>query len=145
MKNLIWICVAIICVNCDSGTGSNDSNETNTNALSVGDAFSGFENLSICANDNIEYDYSDDSKVILLSLFASWCATCQGHVSSLESLHQQYSDQGLLVLAAGKDMGNPYTCESWVTEFGASYIIANDNTVEIEQQFSIDGLSLIHI
>ena len=53
MKNLIWICVAIICVNCDSGTGSNDSNETNTNALSVGDAFSGFENLSICANDNI--------------------------------------------------------------------------------------------
>ena len=41
MKNLIWICVAIICVNCDSGTGSNDSNETNTNALSVGDAFSG--------------------------------------------------------------------------------------------------------
>ena len=68
MKNLIWICVAIICVNCDSGTGSNDSNETNTNALSVGDAFSGFENLSICANDNIEYDYSDDSKVILLSL-----------------------------------------------------------------------------
>ena len=145
MKNLIWICVAIICVNCDSGTGSNDSNETNTNALGVGDAFSDFENLSICANDNIEYDYSDDSKVILLSLFASWCATCQGHVSSLESLHQEYSDQGLLVLAAGKDMGNPYTCESWVTEFGASYIIANDNTGEIEQQFSIDGQVPYHV
>ncbi len=42
-------------------------------------------------------------------------------------------------------MGNPYTCESWVTEFGASYIIANDNTGEIEQQFSIDGQVPYHV
>ena len=146
MKKLIWICAVFTCFNCDSGTGSNDdSDQTNTSALTVGDTFSGFEVLSVCANEDIEYNHDDASKVILLSLFASWCSTCQGHVSSLESLHQQYSDQGLLVISAGKDIGNPYTCESWVTEFGASYMIANDNSGEVEQQFSIDGQVPYHV
>ena len=84
---------------------------------------------------------------------------CQAHVSSLETLHQNYNNQGLIVIAAGKDMGNPYTCEEWTTTFGASYLIINDNSLAIEQQFSLDGivpyyviidktriiLSLIHI
>ena len=146
LRRLLLLSGLVIAFNCSSGNGSdNDPGQTNSAALSVGDSFSGFSDLNICANEDIGYDHGDTSTVILLSLFASWWGTCQGHVSSLEALHQQYYQQGLIIISAGKDIGDPYTCESWKTTFGANYLIANDNDGTIEQQFSIDGQVPYHV
>lgn len=138
MKRLILTCfISLFIFSCNSGSNNNDEELiVNPDVLSVGDEFPGFEEFLICSNQDIVYDYSDSSKVILLSLFASWCSVCQSHVPALETLYQEFSDQGLVVIAAGKDMGAPYTCEEWVSNFGANYLIVNDNNNLIEQQFS---------
>ena len=140
MKRLLIILVFFI-IRCDSGLSErNNTPQMNVETLSIGDKFPGFKEFNVCDNENVGYDYNDTSKVILLSLFTSWWSVCQAHVSSLETLHQNYNNQGLIVIAAGKDMGNPYTCEEWTTTFGASYLIINDSSLAIEQQFSLDGI-----
>ncbi len=138
MKNHIYIVLLIIFFSC----GNNNDDELpiiNVDALTVGDSFIGFDTLNVCANISPSLDLDDTSKVILLSFFASWWGSCQAHASGLEALHQQYSDQGLIIISIGKDLGSPYTCESWVSTFGASYMIVNDNDRLIEQRYSKNG------
>jgi len=73
LRRLLLLSGLVIAFNCSSGNGSdNDPGQTNSAALSVGDSFSGFSDLNICANEDIGYDHGDTSTVILLSLFASW-------------------------------------------------------------------------
>jgi peroxiredoxin len=38
-------------------------------------------------------------KVILLNLWATWCPSCRFEMPSMESLHKDYSERGLVVLA----------------------------------------------
>jgi hypothetical protein len=73
LKRILFLSGLLITFSCSSGDGNaDDSDQSNPNALSVGDTFSGFDALDICANESIVYDYGDTSRVILLSLFASW-------------------------------------------------------------------------
>lgn len=141
MRRLILTCfISFFIINCNSGSTNGEENPiVNLDVLSIGDEFPGFEEFLTCSNQDIVYDYSDSSKVILLSLFASWCSVCQSHVPNLETLYQDFADQGLVVIAAGKDMGAPYSCEEWTSNFGANYLIVDDNNNLIEQQFSAQG------
>ena len=73
LKRLLFSFFLIFAINCDSGDGSgNGSDQINTSALSVGDTYSGFDDLNICANQDLNFNYDDTSTVILVSFFASW-------------------------------------------------------------------------
>lgn len=68
-------------------------------------------------------DQDSQSKVILLSIFTSWCGFCQTEATHLQDLHTEFADDGLLVVSAGGDWGFPYDCEGWSNEFDLSYPI----------------------
>lgn len=44
-----------------------------------------------------------ESRAVLLSFFASWCAPCQKEMPYLQQLHQMYRDQGLRVISVNID------------------------------------------
>lgn len=44
-----------------------------------------------------------ESRAVLLSFFASWCAPCQKEMPYLQQLHQMYRDQGLRVISVSID------------------------------------------
>jgi len=44
-------------------------------------------------------------KVVLLNFWATWCKPCEEEMPSMERLHQQYKDKGLVVLAISEDVG----------------------------------------
>lgn len=44
--------------------------------------------------------------VVLLNVWATWCAPCVREMPGLETLHEQYDDQGLRVLGASIDRGS---------------------------------------
>ena len=73
LKRLSFLFFLIFIFNCSSGDGSgNGSDQINTSALSVGDTYPGFDDLNICVNQDLNFDYDDTSTVILVSFFASW-------------------------------------------------------------------------
>ena len=68
-------------------------------------------------------DQNSQSKVIVLSIFTSWCGFCQTEAPYLENLHSEFANSGLLVVSAGGDWNFPYDCGGWANEFGLSYPI----------------------
>lgn len=104
--------------------------------ITVGDTIDPIQlQLPICANQDPfgpaeqvfdismynNLDGSSQSKVIVLSIFTSWCGYCQNEAPHLQDLHSEFFSDGLLVVAAGGDWGFPYDCEEWSDEFSLSY------------------------
>jgi peroxiredoxin len=42
-------------------------------------------------------------KIVIVNFWASWCAVCRSEKPSLEKLHRDYSDDGVVVLAVASD------------------------------------------
>ena len=100
---------------------------------SIGDTVKNFTE-SICANGNPGSDTTlfslsddDESKIIWLSFFTSWCSACQAEAPITESIYNQYKDQGLIVLGVGFEWLQPYSCEDWDKKFGLSFPIVDDS------------------
>ena len=100
---------------------------------SIGDTVKNFTE-SICANGNSGSDTTlfslsddDESKIIWLSFFTSWCSACQAEAPITESIYNQYKDQGLIVLGVGFEWLQPYSCEDWDKKFGLSFPIVDDS------------------
>ena len=94
----------------------------------VGDVVDNF-GTSICANDSGNWEYNTDGlhKITWINLFTSWWPSCQAEAPLTENIWQVYQDQPVVVIAAGDDWHQPYSCESWAETFGLSYPILDDD------------------
>ena len=114
--------------------------------IAIGDTVFNLQ-LPICANSDPDiqeqqyFDINDyngfsestiSPRVILLAIFTSWCAYCQTEAFLLEDLHEEYIDDGLLVLSAGGDWGFPYDCSGWANSFNLTHPILNFMTTNVE-------------
>jgi len=59
----------------------------------------------------------------------------------LEAVKQQFIDEEVIIITAGKSWGQPYNCEQWATNFGLTIPILDD---EIDSLSSIFGNSIPH-
>ena len=103
---------------------------------SIGDTVDNFTE-SICANGNSGSDTTlfslsndDESKIIWLSFFTSWCSSCQAEAPITESIYNQYKEMGLVVLGLGFDWLQPYSCEDWDKKFGLTFPIVDDSNYD---------------
>ena len=103
---------------------------------SIGDTVDNFTE-SICANGNSGSDTTlfslsddDESKIIWLSFFTSWCSSCQAEAPITESIYNQYKEEGLVVLGLGFDWLQPYSCEDWDKKFGLTFPIVDDSNYD---------------
>lgn len=106
----------------------------------VGDTVTNFGS-DICANGDGSWDFNGESfnKVVYLSIFASWWGGCQAEAPEIEELKNYYSNQNVLIISAGRDWNQPYSCQEWVQEFGLSFPILDD---ESDSLSSIFGTSI---
>lgn len=115
--------------------------------ITVGDTINPLQlQLPICANQDPfgptdqtfdismynNLDGNSQSRVIVLSIFTSWCGYCQSEAPHLQELHSEYWNDGLLVVSAGGDWGFPYDCEGWSDEFSLSYPVLDFMTSFIQ-------------
>ncbi len=69
-------------------------------------------------------------KYVLLNFWATWCAPCVQEVPSLNRLHQELNNQGLVVLAVSVDADeDPYS--AFLERFGVSFPTARDPEMKI--------------
>jgi peroxiredoxin len=77
-------------------------------------------------------------KVVVLNFWATWCPPCRKEMPDLETLYQQFKDQGLLILAiSDEDAGKvkPFIAQQKVT-----YPILLDPERKVNELFQIEGI-----
>ncbi|MEA3489878.1 MAG: TlpA disulfide reductase family protein [Candidatus Omnitrophota bacterium] len=70
------------------------------------------------------FRFSDTKgKVVILDFWATWCPPCILELPHFQSLHEQYQDQGLLMVGISLDRGGVETVRSFVRANGITYTI----------------------
>ncbi len=77
-------------------------------------------------------------KVVVLNFWATWCPPCRKEMPDLETLYQQFKEQGLVILAiSDEDKGKvrPFIAQQKVT-----YPILLDPGRKVNELFQIEGI-----
>lgn len=118
VAGLLWL-VAAACVPIDSAPPR------------VGDEAPDFEAVSLADDSRVSFsDYRGN--VVLLNLWATWCAPCRYETPYLQSVHEKYSERGLKIVGVSVDLR---TSRDAVEEFLA------ENEVTYDQLLDPDGMT----
>jgi peroxiredoxin len=70
-------------------------------------------------------DYRGD--VVMINIWATWCAPCRIEMPAIEQLHRAYSGKGLKIIAVSVDEpGSEAQIRSFVKEYGLSFEVLHD-------------------
>jgi thiol-disulfide isomerase/thioredoxin len=68
-------------------------------------------------------------QLIILNLWASWCPPCRAEMPAIQSLSEEYKDQGLVVVAVNMTYQDSVSAAaSFVQEYGLTFPILLDRT-----------------
>jgi len=80
-------------------------------------------------------------KVVLLNFWATWCTPCRMETPYLESVFQEYSEQGFEIVGISMDTGDAAEdVAMFVDEYEVSYTILHDPQMRGMELYQILGL-----
>jgi len=107
--------------------------------VSVGSEAPDFRAVDLATGDSAglaEYQ----GEVVLLNIWATWCAPCEQEMPSMERLHQELGAQGIKVVAVSVDEGDAEGVRRWAAERQLSFRILQDRTRGIERIYQTTGV-----
>lgn len=78
-------------------------------------------------------------QVVLVDFWASWCAPCRKSFPWLNTMHQQYAERGLLVLAVNEDSDRAQASR-FLQQVPAQFAVLYDNNGTVAEQFQLRGM-----
>jgi thiol-disulfide isomerase/thioredoxin len=75
-------------------------------------------------------------KVVLVEFWATWCPPCRESIPTLEKLHKQYADRGLVILAVSVDEGGWDAVKKFVAEHKMTYPVLK-GTDDVTQKYMV--------
>jgi peroxiredoxin len=79
-------------------------------------------------------------KVVLLNIWATWCAPCRTEMPSIERLHQRLQGTDFRVVAVSVDVGDEQVVEDFVREMGLTFDVLQDRSTAIQQIYQTTGV-----
>jgi peroxiredoxin len=84
-------------------------------------------------------------RVVVLNVWATWCAPCVEEMPALQRLHDRLEDRGLSVVAVSVDAGGPGVAveddvRAFIDRFGLTFTVLRDASGRIEDVFGVPGL-----
>lgn len=84
-------------------------------------------------------DYRGD--VVLLNIWATWCAPCRVEMPSIQNLHAEYAPRGLKVVAVSIDAGGTEEqIRAFTDSLGLTFEILHDPAGAIKQSYRTTGV-----
>lgn len=80
-------------------------------------------------------------QVILLNIWATWCAPCRQEMPSIEALYKQFAGRGFKVVAVSIDEpGDTTKIRRFVDEFHLTFDVLHDGAGKIQQIYQTTGV-----
>jgi peroxiredoxin len=81
--------------------------------------------------DDETFKLSDyEGQVVLLNIWATWCAPCREETPDLQELYEKYQDQGFMILGVSIDEQGESVVRPFVEEYDVTYpIVIDDGTI----------------
>jgi peroxiredoxin len=84
-------------------------------------------------------------QVVLLNIWATWCAPCREETPDLEALYQKYKDDGFLVLGVSIDKQGESVVKPFMEEYGVSYPMVIDRGTIMDKYGPTMGIPTTYI
>jgi len=82
-----------------------------------------------------------EGKVVLLNLWATWCAPCRAEMPYLQELSEEFAERGLEVVGISQDTGNAAEAiSSFLDEADIHYTILHDPAMRGMELYRVLGL-----
>lgn len=83
-------------------------------------------------------------RVVLLNVWATWCAPCIREMPALQRLHERLEPEGLSVVAVSVDVEGGFGADAdvhgFIEQFGLTFTVLRDASGRIEDAFGVAGL-----
>ena len=107
--------------------------------LLLGERFPKFAALDVASGDMVSLtDLEGD--IILLNVWATWCAPCEQEMPSMERLYRELGSRGLSVVAVSVDQESTNKVRQWVDERGFTFTVLHDREGRFERTFQTVGV-----
>ena len=94
-----------------------------------------FEVRSLVGDNSINLD-EFQGKVVYVDFWASWCGPCLKSFPFMEEMHQQYADQGLVIIAINMDQ-DPQDAHKFITEHPVTFLVGQDTAGAVAEQYGV--------
>lgn len=141
-KSLILILIALVGLSCSSDQSSKkETNPKPTEPAQHLDPYSAplypaqnkatAEDFSVQLVNGEQFRLSDQKgKVVLLNIWATWCAPCLEETPELVDLYVEYRDQGLEILGVSIDEQGRSVVDPFIEKYEVNYpIVIDDGTI----------------
>lgn len=82
-------------------------------------------------------------KVVVLEFWATWCPPCRAAIPGLETLHNKYKAQGLVILAVSMDISEDWNfVKSFVKDYRMTYPVLK-GTDAVASQYRVRAIPLL--
>jgi peroxiredoxin len=82
---------------------------------------------------------SHRGQVVLLNLWATWCAPCREEMPSMQRLWERLKDQGFVILAVSEDEQGADVVAPFVKQYGITFPVLVDPQREVGDRYGVWG------
>lgn len=80
-------------------------------------------------------------EVVLLNIWATWCAPCRTEMPAIQALHERFSERGLKVVAVSIDQpGAEDVIRDFAAELGLTFEILHEPSGDIQRRYQTVGV-----
>lgn len=98
-----------------------------------------FEAVDVATGDTVGIG-AFEGEVVLLNIWATWCAPCEAEMPSMQRLHDELGPDGLRVVAVSVDTGDRDKVQHWIDKRELTFTVLHDATGDIEQSYQTTGV-----
>ncbi len=77
-------------------------------------------------------------QVVILNFWATWCGPCRAEMPILQTLHEEYANQNVRIVAVNIGESRPIV-EQWVNEMGLTFDIILDEQGDVVASYQLRG------